>query len=233
MEERMKKVLWILGVVIVLALSSSAFAICPVYLYVDAAPNKFGSPNYSAWEANAYALASTNSFVNMASSINPLNVGSKNFEIQDEVVYSFGDLGKRLTFVYWLPNTTVAALTGNFSISLLNNWGGTSSDFYLDYYGQTWLQPTTWMNYNGGVIGTAGMAWWGGYNTNTQAELDADLAAWGSVPESWTFQTQLGSQICSITATRDGLAPVPEPTTIALFGVGLLGVGFLARRRKK
>ena len=29
----------------------------------------------------------------------------------------------------------------------------------------------------------------------------------------------------------DVIAPIPEPTTIALFGLGLAGLGFAARRR--
>lgn len=106
------------------------FAQCGVSLFVDSAPNASGSPDYSAWKANAYAAAAGGTFVNMVNGINPANIGTKNFEIEDEVVYSFGDLGKRLHWIYWIPNTTIAELDGRFQISLFNIWDGDVLDFY-------------------------------------------------------------------------------------------------------
>lgn len=201
-----------------------------VKLYVDAAPNAYGSPDYAPWLANAYATASNGTFVNMASSANSANVGTTNFEIQDEVVYSFGDLGKRLHWIYWIPNTTVTNLTGNFEISLKNYWGTDPEyDFYNSYYGSTWLQPTKWIDYNGGVIGTSGMAWTGAYGVNTQAALDADLAAWGSVDESWVLSARYGDETYSITSTRQATSAVPEPASMLLLGSGLVGA-FLRKR---
>ncbi|MCF6188004.1 MAG: hypothetical protein L3J49_11105, partial [Desulfobulbaceae bacterium] len=169
-------------------------------LFVDAAPNKYGSPDYSSWESNAYASVVAGTFVNMASSINSDNIGTTNFEIQDEVVYSFGDLGKRLTWIYYIEGETVDSLSGTdrFQISLTNVWDGSSWDFYDYYYESTWLEPTTWVNYDtdgdgsvDGVIGTAGMAWWGAYGINTQEALDADIASWGLSEESWIFTAKL------------------------------------------
>ena len=45
----------------------------------------------------------------------------------------------------------------------------------------------------------------------------------------------LGTELDRITVLRGGTPPpeIPEPTTFALLGLGLLGVGFAARRRKK
>ncbi|MCA9444164.1 MAG: PEP-CTERM sorting domain-containing protein, partial [Candidatus Omnitrophica bacterium] len=198
----------------------------------DAAPNVYGSPDYPGWQSATFAAVANETFVNMSNGVNPANVGTTDFEIQDEVVYSFGDLGLRLTWIYWIPNTTIAELTGKFQISLFNDWDGDVQDFYLDYYSSTWLQPSSWVEYAGGVIGTAGMAWWGAYNTNTQAELDADIAEWGLANESWTFTARLldgGAVVCekSIVSNREG---VPEPATMALVGSGLAA---LAARRKR
>jgi len=180
-----------------------------VYLYVDAAPNAYGSPDYAAWQNAAFAAASTGTFVNMASSIIPCNKSTLNFEIEDEVVYSFGDLGKRLTWIYWAPGYTKADLAGSFQISLFNTWDGEVMDFYDYYYGSTWLTPTNWVDYDvdgdgeiDGVIGVAGMAWWGAYGSNTPEALEADLSAWSTAKESWEFRVKLFDSEYSIITNR-------------------------------
>ncbi len=199
-----------------------------ISIFVDAAPNKYGSPDYAEWEANAFANAVNGSFVNMANSAKAANSGTTNFEIEDAVVYSFGDLGSRLTWVYYISDTSVEELgsADNFKVSLLNTWDGDESDLYLDFYGNTWLEPTSWLNYNGGVIGTAGMGWWGAHEVNTQEALDADLAAWGAVDESWEFRVQYNNEITSLTSNR--VASVSEPT-----GLALMVAGFLLFMRRK
>ena len=227
----MKKFFTTLTIGLILT-ATSAFAF-DVNLYVDAAPNVYGSPDYAPWLSANYSAATSGTYVNMLSSVNPANSGTTNFEIQDEVVYSFGDLGKRLTWTYWIPGTTINALKDNFKISLTNIWGNDDPwDFYNYYYGSTWLEPTKWENYNDGVIGAAGMAWWGAYQINTEEALVADLAEWGSVSESWIFSAQLDGQEYSLTSHRDAVAPVPEPSTILLLGSGLAGLAFYGRKRK-
>lgn len=202
-----------------------------IYIYVDAAPNKYGSSAYGPWETAAYAAVAGGTFQNMSNGVNPANIGSTNFEIQDEVVYSFGDLGLRLTWIYWVPGETIQSLTDkNFEISLFNYWGSDPVyDFYADYYGSTWLTPGSWIEYNGGVIGTAGMAWWGAYGVDTQAALDADIAEWGQVSERWVFTARMDGDSNSLTSYRQG---VPEPGLLVLLGIGFGAVSLITLRRK-
>lgn len=180
-----------------------------VYLFVDAAPNVYGSPDYPAWQEAAFAAAAEGSFINMAGSVNACNMGTTKYEIEDEVVYSFGSLGRRLTWVYWIPGESIASLAGNFEVSLYHTWNGYFTDFYWENYGNTWLEPTRWEDYDAdgdtvpdGVIGTAGVAWWGAYNVNTEEALEADLAAWGAVRETWQFRVKLFGEVSSVTSER-------------------------------
>ena len=205
----------------------------PVFIYVDAAPNVYGSSLYPAWQTAAFEKAASGTFINMENGTNPAFKGTTNFVIEDEVVYSFGDLGKRLTWVYWIPNETLNTLAGRFTISLINLWDGEYLDFYKDYYGSTWLTPTRWQDYdkNGdglidGVIGTAGMAWWGAYGVNTPEALALDIAEWAKSEEYWIFRAQLDNTIYLLTSYR---APVPEPLTLLFLGTGLLGMAIIRK----
>ncbi len=110
-------------------------------LYVDAAPNKNGSSDYSVWEAAAFVAAANGTFINMANSVNPTNVGTTDGEIEDEAVHSFDDFRKRVTWIYWRPEENVADLDARdaFKMSLFNTRDGDVLGFNDDYYGSTWL----------------------------------------------------------------------------------------------
>ena len=236
----MKKILCILSTVIgMLFLFSNTATATAIGIYVDSAPNVYGSPDYAAWLANTKTGVSSGSFVNMSNGINPANIGTTNFEIEDEVVYSFGDLGKRLTWGYYIEGETTETLAGRLQIRLENWWDGEYSDFYADYYGSSWLTPTKWENYDAdgdgtadGVFGLAGMALWGANGVNTTEALIADIMEWGQSDEVWRFTLRLDNESYSIDdSVRMGHSPVPEPTTMVLFGFGLLSLGAVSRKK--
>lgn len=194
-----------------------------IKLYVDSAPNVYGSPDYAPWWSQAKADAMNGTFVNMANSVNAANAGTTGFEMSDTVVYSFGDLGRRLHFVYWVPGATINGLAAdNFQIAMDYVWDGVTYDYYNENYGTTWLTPTKWEQVEGGVIGTAGFAWWGAYGVNTQAALEAELAEWKLYQGDITLHTRVGDgPAVSLTACRN----VPDTTsTMLLFGLSLAAV---------
>jgi hypothetical protein len=233
-----------------LLLGTIAQATSLTAFHVDTAPNVYGSPDWAPWWATTQADVVAGTFDDMRSSV--LNTpGDLLMDPYDEIVYSTGDLGQRLHWIYWFENTTVAELTGKVEVRWVIDWGGVDytydgGSWAVATAANGWGGPSSWTNYSGGVIGSLGFAWWstdndappsdtGGspYDEVDQADIDAlrnvvfdyQTFARGEIrcwdDTSGTWQTD---------TLQVNIAPVPEPTTISLM---LLGMGGLALRRRR
>ena len=214
----------VIAAALLLSAAATSYA-TTIELYVDSAPNVYGSPDYASWWSDTKTGVANGTIQNMANGFNPANIGTTNFELEDAVVYSFGDLGNRLHFTYFISDTDINTLTAaNFEIRVTYDWDGTT----YDAYNPAWALPTKWENFNGGVIGTAGMAYWGAYGVNTQEALDADLAAWRPYTGDMALHLRFGDQSASLTAHHhvpDGVA------TAVLLGHSFIGLAWAARQR--
>ncbi len=230
----MKKISFWAGILLSLTLTLVCFnkaEAIEINLYVDGAPNVYSSPDWASWKTNAYSSAADGTFINMENSLNPANNGTNNFEVDDSVVYSFGDLGRRLHFTYWVPDATIASLTdASFEISIFYEWDGVTYDYYGD-----WVQPASWEEYNGGVVGSGGFAWWGAYGFDTDtpeanAMLAADIEDVDKHQGDVMFYARTnGGPSTMITAYH---TPVPEPSTFILLGLGAAGLVLYRKKRK-
>ncbi len=253
----MRKVLLWMSVLALLAVASSALAvsITPT-LVADTAPNAYGSPNYAPWWTQAKADVAAGTFINMRSGKHP---GTTLFEPKEAIVYSTGDLGRRLHWIYWIPGVTKSELNGLFEVNNTVDWDGKEYLWgEIEYPGgiptTEWYQPTKWEDYdaNGdgtidGVIGTFGNAWWAGDNEappfdtdgNPYNETDsADVAAYAS--QMLQHQTHWTGWIRYRPTANDEwtymqlrLQVVPEPGTMVLWLSGFAAPAFAFLRRRK
>ncbi len=225
----------------------SAQAQASVELYVDSAPNAYGSPDWAPWWTTAKTDVVAGSFSNMRTGTYP---GTTIMDPYDEIVYSTMDLGKRLHWIYWIPGETVASLEGRFEVKWTIDWAG--DDWTYDGGGWAadgpevgWSQPANWEDYNGGVIGSLGFAWWSTDNDappldtggNPYDEVDQDDidALRDIVFGAQTFalgQVRIRDTVNSDWTTSSlQVDMVPEPVSLIVWS--LLGVGgyVVARRR--
>jgi hypothetical protein len=154
------------------------------------APNVYGSPDWAPWWADAKDDIIAGTFFRGTGGT---FAGTTLFIPVDETVYSFGDLGRRIHWIYRIPGTTIAEQSGLFEVKWVVDWEG--DDWTYEGGGWAadgpevgWSEPTRWEEYLGDVFGSVGFAWWGayGYTSDTpeaRAQLEADLE------DYWVAQT--------------------------------------------
>lgn len=170
----------------------------------------------------------------------------------DEIVYSTGDLGKRLHWIYWLPDESTASLNGRFEVKWVIDWDGddwtydwNTSNWAADSPTAGWVQPGSWENYSGGVIGSFGFAWWatdnnappsntGGtlYDETNQADIDALRAL---VFQNQTYAKGLVRYRETVNepwqyTTLRVTIPDAGASTLGLFGLAVLGLSLYRGR---
>lgn len=227
----------IIGILVAAASVASATT---VYLYADTAPDALGAPGFDAWRTAAYFAAAGGAFVNMASGGHP---GTANFTPREAIVYSGGDLGKRLHWVYWLPGETVTGLANRFQVKDVADWIGHAYAAGSDDDGPEvgWVTPQNWVDYDSnsdsitdGVVGTFGNGWWPDYSQGDINTLVNDMLAcqtyWkgivrfrDSVNDPWQTQELRLNMVAppggTVTATAGAGGTITPPgTTLVSFG---------------
>ena len=239
----------VLGVlVLAMLLAPLGAATAATTLYVDSAPNRFGSPSWAPWWTATKADVVAGTFTNLRTGT---YAGTNLIDPYDEIVYSTGDLGKRLHWMYWLPGETIAALQDRFQVKWVIDWEGTNwtydaGGWALDAPEVGWSQPASWENYAGGVIGSMGFAWWATdneappldtfgspYDETNQADVDALRM---TVLDAQTFATGYVRIRDSVTGPWETSSlqvnVVPLPSGLLLPGAGAVAGSVVARIRR-
>lgn len=221
-----------------------------VQLYVDSAPNIYGSPNWAPWWTQTKSDVVGGTFVNLRTGTYP---NTLRIHPYDEIVYSTGDLGKRLHWIYWLPGKTKASLNELFQVKWVIDWDGddwtydwstTPPSWALDDPEVGWVQPGSWEDYSGGVIGSFGFAWWATdddapphstdanpYNETDQADIDALRS------QVFQYQTYAKGLVRYRETVNDPwqyttlkvTIPDTGASSVGLFGLALLGLSLYRR----
>jgi len=227
---------------------------------VDTAPNVYGSPDWAPWWSTAQTDVVGGTFDNMRSSVLG-TPGDLYMDPYDEIVYSTGDLGSRLHWIYWIEGETTTSLVDRFEVRYIIDWGGVeyTYDFGIGGWadpstGAGWIQPGSWTNYNDGtttgVIGNFGHAWWatddetspfdtGGspYDETDQADVDAlrdlifDVQTFAR--GEVRYRDSVSDAWMEQSLQVDIMQPVPVPAAAPMVLVGMALVAAVRRTRQK
>jgi len=229
----MKRSLFV-ATILFTTITTTSWAAIDLHLYADSAPNG----NVSGWETQIFPEVAAGTFTDMQTGTHP---GTLTFAPSDAIVYSVANYGNRLMWTYWIPNMTVNQLAGmNFQVKTAFDWDGVAyttdwntGAYLADTAAAGWGTPASWINYNGGVIGVFGNAWWAVHGTYpnpdyytgvTQADIDAQASDMLAYQTYWTGEVQY--QDADGTHTMDlQLNVVPEPTTFIAGALLLLPFG--------
>jgi hypothetical protein len=225
------------GAVLLGACLGAQSALASVGLYLDTAPNASGSSLWPAFRDATYTAIYGGTFVSQGHSTDAANVGTLDYDVSDYMVYSFGDLGKRLHAFYYIPGETTTSLAGRFQVSIWYQYAGVWYNPYEDYGWGEWVTPSSWVNYGDGVMGSMGNALWGayGYTSDTpeaEAALAADLADAENYLGNTVFMARLDDTVYYLTAVHQ--AAIPEPATLIVWGLlGVVAAGYGVWRRRR
>ena len=221
-------------------------------LYIDSAPNYNGSSDYDPWWEQTKTDIADGTFTDLSSIKYPNS--TYNINPYDEIVYSTGDKGNRIHWIYWLPGENTSSLDDRVEVKWVIDWYGvnytmdwSTQKWVVDNPEQGWKEPTDWENYNDGqgttgVIGSFSFAWQANdnyaefydtdgdiYNETDQADITAlhDIIA--------MYQTFATGYIRLRPTTDDEWeiidiltvevhAPVPAAVLLGVIGLGVAGL---------
>jgi hypothetical protein len=165
---------------------------------------------------NAWAISNTYTFNHTGNNWNVVH-GAWNFGFDGQLSGKWTDNGK------WFKNISGSFVSGNRTINVNSGWlksngkGKLNIDFKRG-------NKTYW-----GTVNFKDKGWYGGLYDNYVTHTDLKL--WGGVDLQCKKGNgrSCGSKWVGLDLHGPKLVEVPEPATLALMGIGLLGLGFTRR----